>query len=62
MILVTKQEVIQDIINMQCYIIMTSVKFLTSHKLQKCILNACLPWFKIMYVNASRWSKYDQNM
>ena len=62
MILVTKQEVIQDITNMKCYITMTSVKFVTSHKLQKYVLKACPPWFKIMCVNAWRWSKYDQNI
>jgi len=33
-----------------------------SHKLQKYILNARPPWFKIMCVNARRWSKYDQNI
>jgi hypothetical protein len=60
MIIVTKQEDIQDIINMHYHIIMTSVKFVTSQKLQKYILNAHPPWFKIMYTNALRWSKYDQ--
>ena len=41
---------------------MTSVKFVTSNKLQKYILNACPPWFKIMCTNVWRQSKYDQNI